>query len=290
MPAFWSTLFESGEYTNLTSEYKDTSTSPIESFNFESQRFKSSQWFAINALEPNTKRSKDNVISYRNFLVEFDSRTLEDGTVVDISKKDQLKIIKESGIPWSTAVWSGGKSYHFIISLETPLGSQTEYNYVSEWLHNIMKLSDKSTKDCSRLSRSPGGTYMKHGSPTPQTLEAVKSRVPNHVFLTWLYSHEDCEPDVFNVRTWSSSGVIKKSTYIKTEVEAETHCNDKWPLVAGQKQGGLISWAKYLVGNTNLNRDQMIDLIARNDMGNNRNMREYERTIDRALAMLESNQ
>lgn len=54
------------------------------------------------------RRADVNVTAFRSFLFEMDS----------IGLKDQLKILEASGIPFSSIVYSGGKSYHAIVSLE----------------------------------------------------------------------------------------------------------------------------------------------------------------------------
>ena len=84
-----------------------------------------------------------------------------------------------------------------------------------------------------------------------------------------------------------SDGTIQKSDTIRNVHDAVDHCDKKWPLEAGQKQNSLFSWAIYLVANTDLTREQMIDLIYQNDHGKHQNQREYERAVDRALSMLE---
>ena len=63
------------------------------------------QYVTLNAIKD--RRMDDNVTSLRNFLLEFDGIPLE----------DQLKVVKESGIPYSAITYSGSKSYHFIVSL-----------------------------------------------------------------------------------------------------------------------------------------------------------------------------
>jgi hypothetical protein len=57
------------------------------------------------------RRADVNVKEFRSFLFEMDSVNLE----------DQLKILEASKIPFSSIVYSGGKSYHAILSLESCL-------------------------------------------------------------------------------------------------------------------------------------------------------------------------
>ena len=57
------------------------------------------------------RRADMNVTSYRNFVFEMDS----------IPVDDQLAIYEACRIPFSTLVYSGGKSVHAVLSLEEPL-------------------------------------------------------------------------------------------------------------------------------------------------------------------------
>lgn len=291
---FWETLFDEHEHTNFAHRVQDKRSMPVFDVDYDSDWYRSLQYYSINTLNPGTDRKIANVCTFRNFLVEFDEITQPDGTKRTLSKREQLEIVKDSKMPWSCVTWSGGKSFHFIVSVEEPFETQAEYDYVSNWIHNIMKLSDSSTKDCCRLTRCPGGTYRNKVTMEPvgpQTLEAVQGRIPNDKLLAWLYSHEDCEP-TSRGKTYDSTGTggIKKSHYIKTEDEAEAHCNEKWPLESGlvEGQGHLMSWARYLVGNTNLKRQEMIDVIARNNYARDQSVGRIERAVDRAIASMES--
>src|SRR4051794_13683188 len=71
-------------------------------------------FFCINPLSG--KRKDRNVTAYRNFLLEFDTICLE----------EQLRTVKDSDLPYTSRTFSGMKSYHFIISLVDPLGSEKE--------------------------------------------------------------------------------------------------------------------------------------------------------------------
>lgn len=84
------------------------------------------EFFCINPLDPEydhghedkewyrpdrPRRADINVTKMQNFMFEMDS--------TDLGK--QLIILNECGIPWSSIVYSGGKSYHAIVSLIEPL-------------------------------------------------------------------------------------------------------------------------------------------------------------------------
>ena len=115
-------------------------------------------FFCINALNPTTdcqpteswhrvdlpRRADCNVICFRNFLIELDSMPLE----------QQIAYVT-SRVPVSAITFSGKKSYHFIISLMTPLKNLEEYQQFAAGLHRLLTAADKSTKNPSRLSRLP---------------------------------------------------------------------------------------------------------------------------------------
>lgn len=100
-------------------------------------------FFSINALS--ASRADANVTCYRNFLLELDTLPLN----------QQIEAVT-SKIPVSSITYSGGKSYHFIISLREPLQDETEYRRVWRGLHEAVPQADKTTKNPSRLSRLPG--------------------------------------------------------------------------------------------------------------------------------------
>lgn len=151
---FLQLLFEPGELTCFATTPYDTALS--------AQPAENSEFFSINAMQ--NSRADANVISYRNFLIELDSVPLQ----------QQIALVTAK-IPVSTIVFSGSKSYHFIVSLQTPLASEAEYRKVWRGLFEAIPEADKSTKNPSRLSRLPGTIRASTG--LMQTLEYVGSRV-----------------------------------------------------------------------------------------------------------------
>lgn len=112
------------------------------------------------------RRADINVTCFRNFMFEMDSTSLE----------NQLTILRNSEIPFTSITYSGGKSYHAILSVgggacsgaHTTLGLD---NYKNIWKRLAAKLDrearkagfvcegpsfiDPSCKNPSRLSRFP---------------------------------------------------------------------------------------------------------------------------------------
>ena len=114
------------------------------------------------------RRADLNVTSFRNFIFEMDSLPIE----------DQLKIFRNSDIPFTSIVYSGSKSYHAILSVEPEACSDAHTqigidNYKSIWKRLAAKLDreavkmgyaypdgkssfiDHSCKNPSRLTRYP---------------------------------------------------------------------------------------------------------------------------------------
>lgn len=149
---FFNTLFEKGDLI-CSGTYKAVNVSSKVYGNF----------FSINPLKD--RRSDLNVTCYRNFLFEIDT--------IDLDK--QLHIWKCLNIPITSLVYSGGKSYHAIISLQEPLKAVahtdlgvTMYKQVWEQIRGVIEskigslgftddinVIDSSCKNPSRLSRVP---------------------------------------------------------------------------------------------------------------------------------------
>jgi len=113
-------------------------------------------FFVIN---PATSRRNADVTAHYNFLIEMDSIPLE----------EQLTVVQLSRVPFTTCVYSGGKSYHFILSLSVPLesmfhGADITTIYKQLWLAIADKVNtaagrevvDITSKNANRLSRTPG--------------------------------------------------------------------------------------------------------------------------------------
>lgn len=144
---FLQALFNPGEQTCFALTTYDTAIEPVA----RPDRI----WFSINPLHPqldmegksNTGRRADkNVISFRNFLIEIDEMPLN----------EQLSYVYSRLKP-TTVVYSGKKSYHFIFALTESLTDGEEYAHWARRLHRMFEgVADKTTKNCSRLSRLPG--------------------------------------------------------------------------------------------------------------------------------------
>lgn len=131
---FLQLLFEPGELTCFTSTPYGTE--------IKASPGNDDVFFSVNAMH--TSRADANVTSYRNFLLELDS--------IPLAQQIQLVMTR---LPISAITFSGGKSYHFIISLKDPLTDEAAYRRVVRGLMEAVPEADKSTKNPSRLSRLP---------------------------------------------------------------------------------------------------------------------------------------
>jgi hypothetical protein len=135
-------------------------------------------FFSINAMNPGKTRADSSVIKYRNILIEIDK----------ISVEHQQAHILGMELPYSTAVFSGSKSVHYIISLEEPLSDEQAYRAIVKRVYKAVgnDLVDQSCKNPSRFSRLPG--HIRTDTGLEQKLLGIRGRVPNATLETWLVS------------------------------------------------------------------------------------------------------
>lgn len=187
---FLSVLFSPGDFTCYAKKASGTTVFPVE------RPPHWVQFFSLNALDGTTdhevveeyhaadrpRRADANVVCLRNILLEIDGMPLD----------QQRPYLDASGIPWSTCVFSGSKSYHFVISVETPFRDRDEYDRVVGWIHNILSEIDHSTKNPSRLTRFPNVVRVDKG--LLQELIEVRGRVRNADLYKFLERFPEAEP------------------------------------------------------------------------------------------------
>lgn len=161
----------------------------------EDADFTKFQFFSINSLKGNRKDS--NVTCFRNILLEFD----------DIEPKKQLEIIEY--IPHTTLVWSGNKSYHCIISLETPCQTREDYDRLVRRIYDRVPNADKAAKNPSRFSRTPDAM---RENDRKQHLIHVRGRVTNEQLENWLGPDVRPEPSPKLVYSHIGKRLLQGST------------------------------------------------------------------------------
>lgn len=146
-------------------------------------------------------RDDENCTAYRSFLVEMDDGPL----------KQQLEYVRRIGLPYSAVIFSGGKSLHFLVTLDTDLPNENTYRIFSEWILTVINLADQKTKNPSRGIRIPGA--IRDGDKR-QALVEFKGQTKLTDLVEWLKKFPDAKPkkrekrvvtgeiDATNVRKW----------------------------------------------------------------------------------------
>lgn len=140
---FYRVLFNEDEHTCFGMTPYDNTSYEINEGLFDRARY-----FTINPLVKGRTRAGSNVKRFRNFLFEMDENTIP----------EQVELIKQSKLPYSTLVFSGSKSIHSIVSLAIDV-DRIEYDALwkaisAALLKNGIK-ADSACKDPARLSRCP---------------------------------------------------------------------------------------------------------------------------------------
>lgn len=197
---FFSKLFpEEGAATCFTNKLQGTAVYPV------NQRPANMQRFSINCLHPTENKKPDkpkhiprranvNVTVYRNILVEIDS----------VSKERQLEWALRTKFPFTTAVDSGGKSIHFIISLDRPLKNEHSYKRLVKRVHEACLISgivtDAKASTPSQLSRCPNVKRIDINDKThevkergEQTLLVLKDYVKLKDLRAWIFAYKPKE-------------------------------------------------------------------------------------------------
>lgn len=195
---FYDTLFEAGEWTCFGfTPFENTSYEYTEGYN-DRARF-----FTINPLIKGKTRKGSNVKRYRNLMFEIDN----------IGVPEQVELIKKSNLPYSTATFSGGKSIHWIISLDSDLSDRIEYTALWKACNAALQkhgiVADAATKDPARFSRCPNST---RDNGKLQKLLKVHGKISFEVLNDWLVRNEINWEDYipkqdFNTTSFTTSSV-----------------------------------------------------------------------------------
>ena len=128
----------------------------------------------INPFKPNLYSGSDNDVSaYRHVLVEFD----------DLPKAEQEKRLRDSGLPITVLIDSGGKSIHGWVRVDAP--SRKEWDARRDEIYRVVPGIDAKNKNPSRYSRLPGAWR----SPTSQQ-RLLATRLGAASWEDWLTNRE----------------------------------------------------------------------------------------------------
>lgn len=142
-------------------------------------------------------REDVNAYKFRNFLIEMDYGPLA----------QQMAYAKQIGLPYSAVVFSGNKSLHFLVSLDTDLPNENVYRVFSEWILNVMTLADQNTKNPSRSIRIPG---VEREPGKKQLLVDIKGPTKMADMVAWLNQFPDSKPKLHEKREISADPDISK--------------------------------------------------------------------------------
>lgn len=254
---FFRTLFDEGE---------GICTGGMKATNVSSHVF--GNFFSINPLK--NRRADLNVTNFRNFLFEMDSVELE----------DQLKILETIGAPITSLVYSGGKSYHAIISLEEPLkadeGTREGVDtYKAVWARMAtymdakaieagfefsgVSLFDSACKNPSRLSRIPD---VRRNNGNLQKLVGLNNRISRSSFLDYFgfeYDEVEVSSDIINSVSLDIQNTREFWQLCPTGLKNELKYAD-WADSAGMypKLLKLTLWA---IDSTGVDKDTFIEAL-----------------------------
>lgn len=152
------------------------------------------QLVALNPIEG--FRRDVNVTKFRSFLVELDSGSL----------KEQFEYVKSLNMPYSTCIFSGSKSLHYVITLDEDLPDEETYRYIAEWILKIVSKADQMTKNPSRSVRCAGNIRKETGNEM-KMLELNK-RIPLSDLSFWLNCYPAQDPALDRAARESSSGSL----------------------------------------------------------------------------------
>ena len=121
------------------------------------------------------RRADENLTQRRNFLIEFDSGTLE----------EQSKNILDFDLPYTTLTYSGGKSLHAVIALTESVSAE-DYAQYFDLIKIVMWKLDSSCRNPSKLTRVAGANR----DGKIQDLVDIRRRISVDKLVTWLARFE----------------------------------------------------------------------------------------------------
>ena len=277
MKEFFITLFDSGEGICTGN-----------AFATEVHKYpKEGEFFCINPLdslrdhgaflganydEYTPRRADLNVTCFRNFMFEIDSLPLE----------DQLKLFNNSLIPFSTIVYSGGKSYHAILSVDGgAIGEEHTLegidNYKNIWRRLAARLDkeatrmgytypeglatfiDASCKNPSRLSRFPD---VPRDNGNRQEVVRIASRISKLEFNELL---EKCPKVVSSVKQNFDTPEDEVETVENFEAVCPPELMRKLKYVDWAKSEGmypyLLKFTLWAIDSTNVSKHAFLEFL-----------------------------
>jgi hypothetical protein len=227
-------------------------------------QYKRGEFFCINPLSG--PRSDLNVSALRNFLFEIDTLALD----------EQLKLLEPLKPFFASIVYSGGKSYHAIVSLETALpGPGTREgieSYKATWntiarsleskMGNRVKF-DTACQNPSRLSRFPGWHRTRGNMQELIHLGCFISQEKlRELIPTDLTTHK--KPINFNTnyQPKSYSGIEELKNFLPVELFNRLRFPTAWANSVGMYPE-LLKLALWTIDSTGANKDLVVELMSK---------------------------
>mgnify|MGYP005989606819 CR=1 FL=1 len=205
---FYELLFNEGEYTCFAESKYDTKLYSAHNKGPKAE----TQYFSINPMEKGTTRSGQNVTSFRNILIEIDRD--KDGNL--ISRDEQESLFLKLNIPYTTLVWSAGKSYHGIISISEGFEDRSHYDQAVLAVYRVLEKNgfpnDTQVKDPARLSRCAGSLRVNQ----LQEIQDLRSRYTLNQFEKWLAVHgEEIKEPVYRMQNANAPIGTSEATFLE---------------------------------------------------------------------------
>lgn len=192
--SYFSTLFDEQEYVCFAYRIKDTAVLPLSRFSEQESNYVSLNPMRGDMdLSPESsslpyartdlpRRADCNIHRHRNILVEMDDH----GNHGDVPLHEQYPIVRNCRMPYTTSVYSGNSSIHFVISLVEPV-SRERYDDLTWFIQTAFPAKlDPSAFNPSRLTRTPGPLHQTTGKE--QRLMEIKQRVTAQDVMDWAAS------------------------------------------------------------------------------------------------------
>ncbi len=187
-------LYENGDWVAIN----DTIFASTPACSIEHAAKTMSIYMAINPIKQGTKRGQDNVTRNSAWLLEADKQYDDfntpskdaNGKEIEVPIEVQRQAIIDSGIPFATVVFSGGKSLHIVPRVNQNLSVETWKAIWHAFSHVMWKYGlrvDPQTCDRARWTRRPG---VKRDNGNLQTLEMLGKRVDLDELEIWFAKHD----------------------------------------------------------------------------------------------------
>jgi hypothetical protein len=249
---FLKTLFNHDESACFATHRTDTAAAKVCGVHPLESKY---EFVTINPLE--TRRLDKNVTSLRNFLVEIDVMPLD----------EQERFIAQIGMPYSTKVFSGNKSYHFVICLREAVASKSEYKALAKRILKAAYPADASTKNPSRFTRFPN--HIRSETKETQALVEVRNRIDISELESWLVAR----------------GQPKKVPPVK---KATAIPNSSYPVIGNSRVIGPQAKNLRMFGAANGGRNNALFFASLETRNNGFSLEETTQILEPAFVHLES--